>query len=161
MDGIDVLIAALRVVGVFALVLLATIINVWAERKIVADFQNRLGPMRAGPYGILQTLADAFKLMFKEAVIPRHVVRLVYLDAQFALACSSLLVYAGVLAGWSSGSKYPLHRGMGGPAQATSCEAAMGLALLSVVMFSATYPGPEGGTLSVAEIVERQAGTWG
>ncbi|HZI36864.1 MAG TPA: NADH-quinone oxidoreductase subunit H, partial [Acidimicrobiia bacterium] len=60
MDGIDVLIAVLRVVGVFALLILVTIVNIWAERKIVADFQNRLGPMRAGPHGILQTLADAF-----------------------------------------------------------------------------------------------------
>src|SRR5690606_28172044 len=77
------------------------------------------------------------------------------------LACSSMAVYAVVLAGWSSGSKYPLLGGIRGTAQAISYEAAMGLALVSVVMFSATYPGAEGGTLSLAEIVERQAGTWG
>lgn len=200
MDGIDVLIAVLRVVGVFALLILVTVVNIWAERKIVADFQNRLGPMRAGPHGILQTLADAFKLMFKEAVIPRNVERLVYEIAPFLavipaflialnipwgrpftvgsreimlqgvdinvallfiLACSSMAVYAVVLAGWSSGSKYPLLGGIRGTAQAISYEAAMGLALVSVVMFSATYPGVEGGTLSLAEIVERQSGTWG
>jgi NADH-quinone oxidoreductase subunit H len=71
---------------------------------------------------------------------------------------SSIAVYAVVLAGWSSGSKYPLLGGVRATAQAISYEAAMGLAMVSVVMFSATT-GPDG-TLSLAGIVERQAGTY-
>ena len=77
----------------------------------------------------------------------------------FILAMSSMAVYAVVLAGWSSGSKYPLIGGVRATAQAISYEAAMGLAMVAVVMFTATQG--DGGTLSLAEIVNRQAGTWG
>jgi NADH-quinone oxidoreductase subunit H len=77
----------------------------------------------------------------------------------FILAMSSLAVYAVVLAGWSSGSKYPLVGGVRATAQAISYEAAMGLAMVAVVMFTATQG--DGGTLSLAEIVARQEGTWG
>jgi NADH-quinone oxidoreductase subunit H len=77
----------------------------------------------------------------------------------FILAMSSLAVYSVVLAGWSSGSKYPLLGGVRATAQAISYEAAMGLAMVAVVMFTATQG--EGGTLSLAEIVNRQSGTWG
>ena len=76
----------------------------------------------------------------------------------FILAMSSLAVYAVVLAGWSSGSKYPLLGGVRATAQAISYEAAMGLAMVAVVMFSSTSG--DGGTLSLAGIVERQAGTF-
>jgi NADH-quinone oxidoreductase subunit H len=76
----------------------------------------------------------------------------------FILAMSSMAVYAVVLAGWSSGSKYPLIGGVRATAQAISYEAAMGLAMVAVVMFTATQG--EGGTLSLAEIVARQEGTW-
>jgi NADH-quinone oxidoreductase subunit H len=72
---------------------------------------------------------------------------------------SSLAVYAVGLAGWSSGSKYPLIGGVRATAQAISYEAAMGMAMVAVVMFTATQG--DGGTLSLAEIVNRQAGTWG
>ena len=188
----------LRVILVFALLLGATIINVWAERKIVADMQSRMGPTRAGPWGILQTVADGLKLFFKESVIPRKVELGTYLLAPFLavipaflifmvvpfgapftigdteinlqgadlnigllfiLAMSSMAVYAVVLAGWSSGSKYPLIGGIRATAQAISYEAAMGLAMVAVVMFSA-FQGDGGGTLSLAEIVARQDGTW-
>jgi NADH-quinone oxidoreductase subunit H len=190
-------IVLLRVVLVFVLLLGATIINVWAERKILADMQSRIGPSRAGPWGILQTVADGLKLFFKEAVTPRKVELGTYLLAPFLavipaflifmtvpfgapftiggetvivqgadlnigllfiLAMSSMAVYAVVLAGWSSGSKYPLIGGVRATAQAISYEAAMGLAMVAVVMFTATQG--EGGTLSLAEIVARQEGTW-
>jgi NADH-quinone oxidoreductase subunit H len=190
-------IVVLRVVLVFALLLGATIINVWAERKILADMQSRIGPSRAGPWGILQTVADGLKLFFKEAVTPRKVELGTFLLAPFLavipaflifmavpfgapftiggelvilqgadlnigllfiLAMSSMAVYAVVLAGWSSGSKYPLIGGVRAAAQAISYEAAMGLAMVAVVMFTATQG--EGGTLSLAEIVARQDGTW-
>jgi NADH-quinone oxidoreductase subunit H len=188
----------LRVIIVFVLLMVATIINVWAERKILADMQSRIGPTRAGPWGILQTVADGLKLFFKESITPRKVELGMYLLAPFLavvpaflifmtvpfgapftiggeevilqgadlnigllfiLAMSSLAVYAVVLAGWSSGSKYPLIGGVRATAQAISYEAAMGLSMVAVVMFTATQG--EGGTLSLSEIVARQAGTWG
>jgi NADH-quinone oxidoreductase subunit H len=191
-------IVLLRVVLTFALLMVVTVLNVWAERKILADMQSRIGPNRAGPFGILQTVADGLKLFFKESITPRKAELGMYLLAPFLavipaflifmmvpwgkpftigghevalqgadlnvgllfiLAMSSLAVYAVVLAGWSSGSKYPLIGGVRATAQAISYEAAMGLAMVSVVMFSATQG--EGGTLSLAEIVDRQSGTWG
>ena len=197
MPWADIGIVLLRAVLVFALLLGATIINVWAERKILADMQSRIGPNRAGPWGILQTVADGLKLFFKESVTPRKAEVATYLLAPFlavipaflifmmvpfgapftigerevilqgadlnvgllfVLAMSSMAVYAVVLAGWSSGSKYPLLGGVRATAQAISYEAAMGLAMVAVVMFTATQG--EGGTLSLAEIVARQDGTW-
>ena len=191
-------IVLLRVVLTFVLLLVVTVLNVWAERKVLADMQNRIGPSRAGPWGILQTVADGLKLFFKESITPRKVELGMYLLAPFLavipaflifmvvpwgkpfmigdyevalqgadlnvgllfiLAMSSLAVYAVVLAGWSSGSKYPLIGGVRATAQAISYEAAMGLAMVAVVVFSATQG--EGGTLSLSEIVARQQGTWG
>ncbi len=191
-------IIVLRVVLTFGLLMVVTVINVWAERKIVADMQSRIGPSRAGPWGILQTVADGLKLFFKESVTPRKVELGMYLLAPFLavipaflifmmvpwgkpfmigdyevalqgadlnigllfiLAMSSLAVYAVVLAGWSSGSKYPLIGGVRATAQAISYEAAMGLAMAAVVVFTATQG--DGGTLSLAEIVQRQSGNWG
>ena len=190
-------IVILRVVLVFGLLLVATVINIWAERKILADMQARIGPNRAGPFGILQTVADGLKLFFKESVTPRKVEYGMYMLAPFlavlpaflifmlvpfgapftigdnevmlvgadlnigllfVLAMSSMAVYAVVLAGWSSGSKYPLLGGVRATAQAISYEAAMGLAMVAVVIYSATQG--DGGTLSLVEIVERQSGTW-
>ncbi|MGB8362180.1 MAG: NADH-quinone oxidoreductase subunit NuoH [Acidimicrobiia bacterium] len=198
MDWAEVGIVLLRVILVFVLLLVATVINVWAERKIVADMQSRIGPQRAGPWGILQTVADGLKLFFKESITPRKAQLGMYLLAPFLavvpaflifmmvpfgapftvggrevvlqgadlnigvlfiVAMSSMAVYAVVLAGWSSGSKYPLLGGVRATAQAISYEAAMGLAMVAVVMFTATQG--EGGTLSLSEIVARQAGTWG
>lgn len=189
---------ALRVVLTFGLLLVLTIINVWLERKVVADMQSRIGPNRAGPWGILQTVADGLKLFFKESITPRKVELGLYILAPFLavvpaflifmmvpwgrpfmigeqevalqgadlnigllfiLAMSSMAVYAIVLAGWSSGSKYPLIGGVRATAQAISYEAALGLSMVAVVMFTATQG--DGGTLSLAEIVNRQAGTWG
>ncbi|MGB7861088.1 MAG: NADH-quinone oxidoreductase subunit NuoH, partial [Acidimicrobiia bacterium] len=186
-----------RVVLTFVLLLVVTVVNVWAERKVVADMQSRIGPSRAGPFGILQTVADGLKLFFKESVTPRKVELGMYLLAPFlavipaflifmmvpwgrpfmigdyevtlqgadlnvgllfVLAMSSMAVYAVVLAGWSSGSKYPLIGGIRATAQAISYEAAMGLAMVAVVVYTATQG--DGGALSLAEIVERQAGTW-
>jgi NADH-quinone oxidoreductase subunit H len=191
-------IVVLRVVATFVLLLLVTVINVWAERKVVADMQSRIGPSRAGPWGIFQTVADGLKLFFKESITPRKAELGMYLLAPFLavipaflifmmvpwgrpfmigdqevalqgadlnigllfiLAMSSMAVYAVVLAGWSSGSKYPLLGGVRATAQAISYEAAMGLAMVAVVVFTATQG--DGGTLSLAEIVERQSGTWG
>jgi len=193
--------AAVKVVAAFALLLVVVILMVWLERKIVADMQNRIGPNRAGPWGILQTVADGLKLLFKESVTPRKVELLVYLAAPiaamapafliflvipvgrpfhvgetlvtlqvtdlnvallFVLAMSSLAVYAVVLAGWSSGSKYPLLGGVRATAQMISYEAAMGLALVPVVLLASVQSAGEAGlgTMSLSRIVELQQGAF-
>src|SRR3990170_778214 len=86
-------IVLLRVILVFALLLVATIINVWAERKILADMQSRIGPNRAGPWGILQTVADGLKLFFKEQVTPRKVELGMYLLAPFLAVIPAFLIF--------------------------------------------------------------------
>jgi NADH-quinone oxidoreductase subunit H len=89
----DLGVVLLRVVLVFVLLMGATIINVWAERKVVADMQSRIGPQRAGPWGILQTVADGLKLFFKESVTPRKVEVGMYLLAPFLAAIPAFLIF--------------------------------------------------------------------
>lgn len=192
--------AAIKVVAAFALLVVNTLILVWFERRVVAFMQNRIGPNRAGPFGILQTLADGLKLFFKEQITPRKVELGIYLMAPmaamvpafliflvipfgapitigettvtlqgtdlnvgllFILAMSSLAVYSIVLAGWSSGSKYPLLGGVRATAQMISYEAAMGLAVVPVVVLAAVTLGEGGvGAMSLARIVELQQGSF-
>jgi NADH-quinone oxidoreductase subunit H len=194
--------AIIKVIVVFALLVVVVLLLVWIERKLVADMQNRLGPMRAGPFGVLQTLADGLKLFLKESVIPRKVELGVYLAAPvialvpafliflvvpigrpfhigetevtmqamdlnvavlYILAMSSVAVYAVVLAGWSSGSKYPLLGGVRATAQMISYEAAMGLALVPVILFASNQIGGGDagiGTMSLSRIVELQQGSF-
>ncbi|MFC4001676.1 NADH-quinone oxidoreductase subunit NuoH [Prauserella oleivorans] len=154
---------------------LVTVVMIVAERKIVGRMQNRPGPNRVGPFGMLQSVADAIKLPFKEQVIPETADRKVYFLAPviavvpaligFAaipfgpevsifgertvlqlielpvsvlliLAGASVGVYGIVLAGWASGSPYPLLGGMRSAAQVISYEIAMGLAILGVVLYA-------------------------
>jgi NADH-quinone oxidoreductase subunit H len=183
--------AAIKVIIAFAFLFTSVLLLVWAERRIVAFMQNRLGPERAGPFGMLQTLADGLKLMVKESMTPRKAEVLLYLAAPvmalipalliflvvpigapitigdttytlqvtdlnigvlYFLALSSMAVYAITLAGWSSGSKYPLLGSVRASAQMISYEAAIGLALVPVIMFT--------GTTSLAGIVEAQGATY-
>jgi NADH-quinone oxidoreductase subunit H len=195
------LIMLVKVLVVFVLGLVATMLMVWFERKTIAGMQNRVGPNKAGPWGLLQTLADGIKLFFKEDLLPersdRFVFRLApylslapaflafaviplggdYRDGNggmvtlfgeqtrlqladppvgvlFALVVSSIAVYGIMLAGWSSGSKYPLLGSVRASAQMVSYEAALGLSLGSVLIVS--------GTLSTAGIVDMQSsiGNW-
>jgi NADH-quinone oxidoreductase subunit H len=193
----EVLIVLLKVVVAFAVLLVGVMLMVWFERKLVADFQNRIGPNRAGPFGLLQTLADGMKLMFKEdlepersdpfvfklapflalipaflvfAVIPvagdfsdgkdgvvtliGHETFMQVADPQmgilFVLAMSSIAVYGVMLAGWASGSKYPLLGSVRASAQMVSYEAALGLSVAAVLLIS--------GTLSTNGIVAEQSG---
>jgi NADH-quinone oxidoreductase subunit H len=187
----DFIVAAVKTVIAFALLFTVVLLIVWAERRIVAFMQNRLGPTRAGPFGILQTLADGMKLMFKESMTPDRAEVVLYLAAPvmalipalliflvipigapitiggteyslqvtdlnigvlYVLAMSSMAVYAIALAGWSSGSKYPLLGSVRAAAQMISYEAAMGLALVPIIMFN--------GTTSLAGIVEAQGATY-
>src|SRR3954452_13266221 len=147
MDWLDSGILLIRVVVVFAMLLITVMVVIWMERKVLADMQNRVGPNRAGPFGLLITLADGIKLLFKEGVRPSNIDRPVYVLAPvlalipaflafavvpfgtgvtlwgrffpfqladldigilWVMAMTSIGVYGIVLAGWSSGSKYPL-----------------------------------------------------
>jgi NADH-quinone oxidoreductase subunit H len=184
--------AAIRVAVIFVYLLVTVLLLIWVERKFVSDLQNRVGPDRAGPWGILQSLADGVKSFFKESIRPTKAEFWIYAaapigallpallifmvipvgppitigDTEYALvganlnigllyvlALSSMAVYAVALAGWSSGSKYPLLGSVRASAQMISYEAAMGLALVPVVMFA--------GTTSIVGIVEAQQGTFG
>lgn len=189
-----------KVLFSFTLGLTILIFLVWGERKVLADFQQRIGPDRAGPWGMLQTVADGLKLFFKEQLNPTNINRFAFelapflaavpafllllvvpwakpisvvLNGQFTtinfaaldlnvgllfiLGMSSLGVYAIVLAGWSSGSKYPLIGGVRGAAQAISYEAAIGLSMVSVVLWTAAGANGTGlGAMSLSEIVTQQ-----
>ncbi len=189
-NGVDlavVLIVLLKVIVVFVFLLVAVMFMVWFERKVISDMQNRIGPDRAGPWGILQTLADGTKLFFKEDLLPAGADRRVFLLAPylsivpafaafaivpiggtisiaghetylqladppigvlFLLAMSSIAVYGVMLAGWSSGSKYPLLGSVRASAQMVSYEAALSLSVAAAVLAS--------GSLSTHAIVAAQ-----
>ena len=174
--GVDLgvfIIAVVKVLVVFAVLMVAVMMMIWLERKVISDMQNRIGPNRAGPFGILQSLADGIKLFFKEDLLPEkadlfvfklapyltllpafliftvvpiggvvtlahHTFELQVADPPmgilFLLALSSVSVYGTMLAGWSSGSKYPLLGSVRASAQMISYEAAMGLAVAAVVL---------------------------
>ena len=191
------LIILLKVVAIFALGLLVTMFMVWFERKAIAGMGNRIGPNKAGPWGLLQTLADGIKLFFKEDLLPDRADRFVFklapylafvpaflvwsvipLGGDFSdgknglvewfghttrvqladppvgillfMALSSVAVYGIMLAGWSSGSKYPLLGSVRASAQMVSYEAALGLSIATVLLMA--------GTLSTSGIVGNQSG---
>jgi NADH-quinone oxidoreductase subunit H len=191
MDWLDWLLLLARVVVVFFALLILVMLLIWMERKVIADMQTRMGPMRAGPRGILITLADGIKLFFKEGITPTLADRPVYIVAPiiamlpaflafavipfgtgvtvfgrhipfqiadlnvgilWVLAMGSLMVYSIVLAGWSSGSNYPLLGAIRSSAQMISYEVGMGLALVAVLMYS--------GHLRMSEIVASQDKIW-
>ena len=191
MDWLDWLLLVARVVVVFFALLILVMLLIWMERKVIADMQTRVGPMRAGPRGVLITLADGIKLFFKEGITPtlvgpaglparagdRDAARVprvrgdpvrdgvvlfgrevpfqiadLSIGILWILAMSSLMVYAIVLAGWSSGSNYPLLGGVRSSAQMISYEIGMALAIVAVVMYS--------DTLRMSEIVASQDRIW-
>jgi NADH-quinone oxidoreductase subunit H len=191
-DGVDggVLLVVLVKAGVtFVVLLVAVLFMIWFERKVISDMQNRIGPNRAGRWGILQSLADGIKLFFKEDLLPERADRRVFrlapylslvpaflafavvpvggtvriaghatylqladppIGILFLLAVSSVAVYGVMLAGWSSGSKYPLLGSVRASAQMVSYEAALGLSTAAVVLLA--------GSLSTHDIVQAQAG---
>jgi len=195
------LIVVLKVLVVFVTGLVATMLMVWFERKVVAGMGNRVGPNKAGPFGLLQTLADGIKLFFKEDLVPDRADPFVFkiapflsfvpaflsfsiiplggdfrddkgglvtwfgqttrvqladpsIGVLFTLAISAIAVYGIMLAGWSSGSKYPLLGSVRASAQMVSYEAALGLSLAAVILVSKT--------LSTSGIVIAQSsiGNW-
>jgi NADH-quinone oxidoreductase subunit H len=155
---------------------------IWLERRLLALWQDRYGPNRVGPFGLLQVLADMIKIFFKEDWTPPFADRPVFVIAPaivmvtvlmsfavlpvapgiiitdlnvgllFVLAMSSLGVYSIVLAGWASDNKYALLGAFRAAAQMLSYEVFMGISLLGVVLLA--------GSFNLARIVEAQRGLW-
>src|ERR671918_63143 len=95
-DALDLLIVAVKAVFVFALLLVSVLLMIWIERKVVADMQNRIGPNRAGPFGVLQSLADGIKLFFKEQSIPDSADRGVFRLAPYLSVLPAFLAFSVV-----------------------------------------------------------------
>jgi NADH-quinone oxidoreductase subunit H len=182
--------ATVYILLVFGGLSVAVIAMNWLERKILAHMQVRLGPMRVGPHGLLQPIADAIKLLLKEDIIPAeadafifwiapfivvlaaftvfvvvpfgptHAITDMNIGILFMLGVSSLSVLGVVMAGWASNSHYPLIGALRSSAQMVSYEVAMGLAVVSVILMTSLQTGT--GTLSMIGIVQAQMaqGVW-
>jgi len=101
MDAVDWAILVVEVVVVFFGLLMAVVLYIWMERKVIADMQTRTGPLRAGPRGILITLADGIKLIFKESIVPTQADRPVYLLAPLLAMIPAFLAFAVIPFGTS------------------------------------------------------------
>jgi NADH-quinone oxidoreductase subunit H len=182
---------AVKALIVFVICVLLTLMSVWGERRIVGRMQQRPGPNRVGPFGLIQALADGVKLALKEDIIPTAADKVVFVLAPiisattcfmafavipitgevsmfghktamqltdipvgvlYILAIASVGVYGIVLAGWSSGSTYPLLGGLRSSAQVISYEIAMGLSLVAVFIYA--------GSMSTSDIVAAQSSWW-
>ena len=174
-----ILMGAVRAVAIFGCIMTLAPMLVMAERRICAAIQNRIGPNRVGPMGLLQPLADVIKLLFKEDIIPDRADRTLFslapllafapaaiafvaipvgrdlqvadlnVGVLYVLAITSLGVYGISFGGWASNSKYSLLGGIRSSAQIISYEIAMGLAIVSVLMIA--------GDVHLGSIVEWQA----
>ena len=98
-DGGVVLIVVVKALVTFVVLMLAVILMIWYERKVIADLQNRIGPNRAGPWGILQSLADGLKLIFKEDLLPENADRRIFRIAPFLSSVPAFLAFAIVPVG--------------------------------------------------------------
>jgi NADH-quinone oxidoreductase subunit H len=172
----------LVIVGVLVAPLLIAAANIFIERRLLALWQDRLGPNRAGPFGLLQVVADMIKIFTKEDWVPPFADRPLFVLAPalamatvllafavipvapgvsvvdldigllFFLGVSSLGAYSMVLAGWSSNNKYALLGGLRAAAQTLSYEVFMGLSLMGVALLA--------GSFNLGEIVEAQGKVW-
>lgn len=170
------------VIGVLAVALGIASGLIWLERRLLALWQDRYGPNRVGPFGLMQVAADMIKIFFKEDWNPPFADRAVFIVAPavivatvlmslamlpiapgiivsdlnigllFVLAMSSLGVYSVVLAGWSSDNKYALIGAFRAAAQMLSYEVFMGLSLMGVVLLA--------GSFDLVQIVNAQRGLW-
>jgi NADH-quinone oxidoreductase subunit H len=174
------IITGLPALACFTFVALATLVYVYAERKISGFMQDRIGPNRVGPWGLLQTLADTLKLLLKEAIFPKNVDRKLFVFAPilvnvgafmpflvipwgerlqpadlnvgvfYVVAIASLSTIGIIMAGWASNNKYSLFGGMRSAAQIVSYEIPTMMTLLVPVMIV--------GSLSLQDITQAQAG---
>lgn len=172
----------LVIAGVLITLLTIAAGNIYIERRLLSLWQDRYGPNRVGPFGILQVVADVVKIFTKEDWIPRFADRAIFVLAPaiimitilitfavipfapnivvadlnigllFFLGLSSLGAYSLVLGGWASNNKYSLLGAMRGAAQMLSYEVFMGLSLMGVVMMT--------GSFSMVDIVEAQKNVW-
>ena len=181
----------LKVLAIFVLLVLLTLFTIWWERRVVGRMQNRIGPNRVGPFGLLQSLMDGLKLALKEEIIPKTAHRAVYwiapvisasmaflafavipfgpmvsifgvetplqltdfpVSVLYVLAIASIGIYGIVLAGWSSGSTYPLLGGLRSSAQMISYELAMSMSFVAVFLYA--------GSMSTSAIVAAQEPIW-
>lgn len=170
------------IVGVLLAVMTIATLLIWVERRLLALWQDRLGPNRVGPFGLLQVVADMIKIFFKEDWIPPFADKAVFVMAPgivmatvlltfgvipfgpdiyildsnigilFFLGNSSLGVYSIVLGGWASNSKYSLLGAIRGSAQMLTYEVFMGVSLMGVVMMADSF--------NFREIVEAQRHVW-
>lgn len=171
----------ISILAIFAIVSLLPVVIIWVERKIAAHFQARLGPMRVGYHGLMQSLADGIKLIFKEVLKPEGADTFVFFLAPilpatasflvmtvlpfdhhlqvadppggllYVIAVSGLGVLGILLAGWSSNNKYSLLGAMRSGAQLISYEISLAMLMLLIIMLT--------GTASLREIVLSQHGT--
>ncbi|MEX5214156.1 MAG: NADH-quinone oxidoreductase subunit NuoH [Nitrospiraceae bacterium] len=178
----DMLSEVLVIGGVLATVLTLSALLIWLERRLLGFWQDRLGPNRVGPFGLLQVVADMIKIFMKEDWVPPFADKAVFVIAPaiiivtvlmsfavvpftpsivvvdlnvgllFVLAMSSLSAYSVVLAGWASNNKYSLLGGLRASAQMLSYEVFMGLSLMGVVMLA--------GSFNLRDIVEAQQDLW-
>jgi NADH-quinone oxidoreductase subunit H len=169
----------IKIFIVVNIVMLHVAYVVYFERKVIGHMQARLGPMRVGPHGLLQPIADGIKLFFKEDVIPSNADKPIFYIAPvisviaalaslaviplwenftivninigilYILALSSVSAYGIILAGWASNSKYSFLGGLRASAQVISYEIAMGLSLVGVIMLS--------GSANLKDIVNAQS----
>jgi len=170
------------VVGVLFVVLNSAALLIWLERRLLALWQDRYGPNRVGPFGLLQPVADMVKIFTKEDWVPPFADKAAFVIAPaiivvtvlmsfvvipfapsvlvadlnvgilFVLAMSSLGAYSIALAGWASNNKYALFGGLRAMAQMLSYEVFMGLSIMGVVAMA--------GSFSLRAIVEAQHGLW-
>jgi NADH-quinone oxidoreductase subunit H len=184
-------IVVIKALFVFVFLVVMTLFAIYAERRVVGRMQQRIGPNRVGPFGLLQSLADGIKLALKEDIIPKAADRAVFILAPivsataaflsfavipfgpdvsifghrtalqltdlpvavlYILAVASVGIYGIVLAGWSSGSTYPLLGGLRSSAQMISYEVAMGLSFVGVFLYA--------GSMSTSQIVAAQTDWW-
>ncbi|HEY8426390.1 MAG TPA: NADH-quinone oxidoreductase subunit NuoH [Limnochordales bacterium] len=173
-----VLTALLKAAVILAFIALNVLFLIWLERKVSAWIQNRLGPMRTGPWGLLQTLADALKLLLKEDVVPsaadrwvfaiapivtftpavlifvvlpfsdRWIVQDLNIGILFVAAMTSMVVPSFLMAGWGSNNKWSVFGALRSAAQLVSYEVPLVLAAVAVVLLA--------GSLSLNDIVEAQ-----
>lgn len=178
----DMLWKLFEITIIIALLIPIAAMLVWVERRMIGIWQDRHGPNRVGPFGVLQSFADLLKILGKEDWIPPFSDRLVFVLAPiigamcvlmsfavvpfspsigvsdlnigllFFLAMASLAVYSVVLAGWASNSKYALLGGMRAAAQTVSYEVFMGLSVMGVVLLT--------GSFNLREIVLAQTDGW-
>lgn len=175
---VNLAIIILKISVLLGIVLLHVAYAPYFERKVIGHMQVRMGPMRVGPHGLLQPIADGLKLFFKEDIIPTDadkpifyispvisvftalvslavipfyagfVVADINIAILFLLAMSSLGAYGLVMSGWSSNSKYAFLGGLRASAQVISYEIAMSMSLVGVVLMA--------GSLNLTEIVKAQ-----